>query len=170
MCIDSGATVTRAEFMMFSRETAHAELNLVRDSDVMFEAALAAIHGLSRSSKDLRQSGGVEMDTRQAEMLAMFQAYLGESYDGEKTREVLQLQRSLHQFQDEMLSKYENGAIDAEAYVSAVNVAVGKVFELCERVLGPDDFKTLFGGGPEEIGGYIDLNEFLIAEGVERGK
>ena len=129
-----------------------------------FAADIAAIHGLDGSASNLRQSGGVGMDTRQAEMLAMFRAFLGPDYDRAKARRVLGIQSSLHSLQERLLDTYEAKEISAEEYVDSFNEGSRQAFLQVEDVLGTFDFERLFGAGVSEAAGYIDRDAFLRAE------
>ena len=131
-------------------------------NDARFEAALALIHGVDGAPE--HPTLGMGMDTRQAEMQAMFDAYLGVGYDREKVYQVLDLQNSLHNFQSRLLDDYEHQLLDPVEYVNSVNDAIRLTFETCETVLGASDFERLFGGSVADVGGYIDLQAFLQSE------
>ena len=131
-------------------------------ADGQFEAALASIHGIGGAPEDLAM--GIGVDTRQAELQAMFDAYLGRDFDREKVWQVLDLQNSLHSLQSRLQDEYEHRRLSASEYVSGVNDAIHITFEACEQVLGQRNFERLFSCTLDEVGGYIDLDDFLLAE------
>ena len=104
------------------------------------------------------------MDTREAEMLAMVDTFLGPDYDRESVRELLAWQSEMHYAQERLLTAYEHREISAERYVTEFNGVVGETFSMCEDLLGSKDFERLFGTTAADIGGLIDLDQFLLAQ------
>ena len=155
--------------MAFSAEPADSDIRTYDQLQREFSAAIAAIHGLKESTGFERSSGGVGMDTRQAEMLAMFRTFLGVDYDRQIVHQVLSLQGSLHNFQSRLYSQYELGAISPESYVQQFNEAAQAGFARCEQLLGPKDFERLFGSSLADTGGLIELDQFLLSQS-DRGQ
>lgn len=154
----------RGAAVAFNTDPADFDLPDEDKRQLAFSASIAAIHGLKESLGTERSFGGVGMDTRQAEMLAMFNAFLGADFDRQTVRQVLRVQDSLHGFQERLLAQHERHEISSERYVQQFNAAVMATFSRCEALLGPKDFERLFGSALADVGGLIDLQEFLRHE------
>jgi hypothetical protein len=134
-----------------------------------FESRIAAIHGLDRDPMGREESGGVGMDTRRAEMLAMIESFLGLDYDRAKVIRLLELQDLLHERQARIFDAYDSRRIPPKQYVAMFNELLRHDLEACERLLGPEDFNRLFGCDLGEAQGYIELDAFLASEAQRVG-
>ena len=104
------------------------------------------------------------METREAEVRAMFDAFLGAEYDERKIRRVLEIQQQLRGAQPVLFAAYEAGRMAPDAYAREFNAAFKHSMHLIEDVLGRVDFKRLFGCTAEETGDQIDPDEFVTSE------
>jgi hypothetical protein len=101
------------------------------------------------------------MDIRQAELHSMVDVFLGPDYDPVKRRQVEDVQVALHKQQVELSRRHGQGEMNDEQYVDAVNAVIEDAFKKCEKILGPEDFRKLFGSSPHETAGLIDRAAFL---------
>jgi len=101
-----------------------------------------------------------DVDIRHAEFLAMTGAFLGDDYDANKLGQVESLQIEHDQFVFRCANQLTEGTLSRIEYARLVNEHLRRTFDSVERVLGPEDFKRLFGADPEHAGGLIDENEF----------
>lgn len=123
-----------------------------------FEERLHAIHAVERAVE-----GEASMDTGRAEMLAMFDSFLGEDFDGYKKESVIELQQNLHRGQVLLAKQFEENVLTGEEYVDGFNRLLAAVFEASEEILGISNFEALFGAPRAEMHGYIDKDMFLAA-------
>jgi twitching motility two-component system response regulator PilH len=99
--------------------------------------------------------------TREQEVEAMFDAFLGADYSQVKKQLVLAAQERLHRFQATAARQLESGELPAEEYVDRFNNVLSLTFKECESVLGREDFEALFGAPLAEMQGFIDKESFL---------
>lgn len=91
----------------------------------------------------------------------MTETYLGPYFDEVKLDKIENLQIELDDRHAELFSMFEGKQLSAGDFVDASNSALKEMYARCEKILGEDDFEKLFGGSPEEAGGYIDKDAFL---------
>lgn len=120
---------------------------------------LLEIHGLSGS----RPISEDPMELRCAEFDALVATSLGRDYDREKVGCAAEVQASMAKAQLAILKQYEDGEISADEYVQQFNSEAITVYWEIEINLGTGDFCKLFGGRPEESGGLIDKDMFLVS-------
>jgi chromatin remodeling complex protein RSC6 len=104
-----------------------------------------------------------ETDVRHGELEAMFDSFLSGS-DAKRRRQVEELQINLIKEQGKLEAALDRKRISPEDYVDSFNALLERTFRECEQVLGPKDFKQLFGTDPAHAGGYIDKAAFLAEE------
>ena len=126
--------------------------------ETLFSERLGAIHGLSEAARD-----AASIDTGRAEMLAMFDAFLGENFDASKKERVISMQRKLHRDQALLAKRLEQHDLSAADYVDEFNRRLAAAFDACEATLGAADFEALFGAPPASMAGFIDKPTFLAA-------
>jgi len=115
-----------------------------------FSARIAAVH--SEASE--------ETDVRHGELEAMFDTFLSNA-NAQRRAEVEKLQINLIKKQGELQAALRKKRIAPQVYVDLFNELLAQTFRDCEKVLGPRDFKRLFGAAPANLGGYIDKAAFL---------
>jgi hypothetical protein len=130
-----------------------------------FDERIASIHGLREPGLSLAnvQSGEEPdpVDIRHAEFEAMADCFLGAGYDPEKRKLVENYQIDLHRQQAELYARLQAGELAAEEYLNQSNALIEGTFENCEVVLGPENFRKLFGAERHELTGMIDREIFL---------
>jgi hypothetical protein len=155
--------------MMRVDDSESASAENAESAEEAFERRIATIHGPNRDPMGKEESGGVGMDARRAEMLAMIESFLGLDYDRLKVIRLLELQDLLHERQGQLLQAYESRRLPPKQYVARVNALLRQDLEACERLLGAEDFNRLFGCDIDEAQGYIDLEAFLSSEAQRVG-
>jgi hypothetical protein len=127
-----------------------------------FDRRIAAIHGLNRARADAAvHQEAMSMDIRQAELQSMVDVFLGPDYDPVKRRQVEDLQVALHQQQAELFRRHQQADMSDEQYALAAKAVIKDAFKKCEKILGQEDFRKLFGSSPHEAAGLIDKAAFL---------
>lgn len=110
------------------------------------------------------------MDIRHEEFAAMAEVYLGPSYDQDKLAEVERVQIRMQEGQNALATAFDTNSLTAEQYVDACNQLLQDSTLICERILGPDHFKMLFGVDANEAVGIIDKETFMAAHGRAQRK
>jgi upstream activation factor subunit UAF30 len=116
-----------------------------------FAARIAAIHSGAKGDTDIRHE----------ELQAMFDTFLGRNSDAKRRKEVERAQINLIRKQGELEAALEKEKITPEEYVDSFNQLLAQTFRDCEEILGPKDFRRLFGAPPSKQGGFIDKEAFL---------
>lgn len=116
-----------------------------------FAERIAAIHSGAKGDTDVRHE----------ELQAMFDTFLGPNSDTKLRKQVERSQINLFQKQAQLQAALEEGKITPEDYVDSFNQLLAQTFRNCERVLGVNNFRKLFGASPESQGGFIDKTAFL---------
>ncbi len=122
--------------------------------------------GFAERIKSLYQSvtfgpGRRVPDLRQSELEAMFDSFLGKGYDRSKRKEVLKLHEEFHRRQDALDARFDQGKVSPEEYFQESNVTFENTLVRCETVLGPADFRQLFGASPKDAAHLVDEAEFF---------
>jgi hypothetical protein len=91
----------------------------------------------------------------------MADTYLGEGYDKNKIQAVITLHLLSHLEQDQLVGLLDAKQMPPDRYLVAFNLLVVKTAEICEQILGAEDFKRLLGASPKETAGLIDPETFL---------
>lgn len=128
-----------------------------------FDKRIAAIHGLNNSASYPQSVGAEALDSRHAEFQAMAEVFLGEDFDQAKLGRVESMQIALHEQQAVLYRRYETGELSPKKYVELFNTLLDCTFEVCETILGAEDFLKLFGCPRSELAGFIDKEAFLQA-------
>ncbi len=116
-----------------------------------FAERIAAIHSGATDARDVRH----------AELEAMFDTFLGRDFDPARRKQVEKLQINLLEQQAKLHSQLDDEKISSEEYVDSFNQVLARTFQDCEKVLGVQNFKQLFGAPPAKQGGFIDKTAFL---------
>lgn len=107
-------------------------------------------------------------DDRHTEFMALVNQTLGEDYDADKIAAVDALQVDLFAQQADLYARYSAHLIAGPEYVTQINELSATVFRSCEKVLGSDDFETLFGSSVDDEPWLIDMDAFLYHEELYR--
>ncbi len=77
------------------------------------------------------------------------------------------MQVALDQQHADLSHRHDQGELSDGEYVDAANAAMVETFRKCEKVLGQEDFRKLFGVLPHEVTGLIDREAFLVKHSVQ---
>jgi len=131
--------------------------------DELFARKIHAIH----AGTGIEEGG---MDIRHEEFTAMAEVYLGHDYDQDKLAEVERIQIRMQEGQNALTVAFDAKRLTAEQYVDACNQLLQDSISICERILGPDHFKMLFGIDASETVGIIDKETFMAEHGEVQRK
>jgi hypothetical protein len=98
---------------------------------------------------------------KRQELLAMATTYLGEEYDREKIKKVIEIQILADMEQDRFLARLENNEINSETYLDSLERLFAVAAKDSERILGAEDFEKLFGIPASAATAMIDREHFL---------
>jgi len=98
----------------------------------------------------------------------MFDLFLGKTYDKRKKLEIARVQENLHNKQERLSNELQAGGVSTEDYINTLNLLIGEAFAECRRILGPKDFKRLFGAAHTKRGNFVDRSAFLEGLGFKR--
>ncbi len=122
------------------------------------------IYRTPTTAKELRSGvPRAALELKKKELKALADVSLGKGYDPRKLAAVAGLQARLHDRQRELAARLESKELAPEAYLDALNALSISVFSQCEKVLGPRDFRALFGIDADRVGEMIDRQAFLKA-------
>jgi hypothetical protein len=116
-----------------------------------FAERVATVHSGQADAKDVRHE----------ELEAMFDTFLGRNFDPVQRKQVEKLQINLFEQQAKLHSALAEERISPKDYVESFNQLLAHTFRECEKILGPKDFRQLFGASPAKLGGFIDRTAFL---------
>jgi upstream activation factor subunit UAF30 len=116
-----------------------------------FAERIAAIHAGAKEDTDIRHE----------ELQAMFDTFLGPNSHPEQRQQVERSQINLFQKQAELQAALEQEKITPEEYVDSCNQLLAQTFREFEEILGPKDFRRLFGAPTAKQGAFIDKKAFL---------
>ena len=100
-------------------------------------------------------------DMRSEELSTMFDLFLGKTYDERRKIEIARVQKNLHNKQERLAKEFHAGDLKAEEYIDSLNSLIGGTFAECRRILGPKDFKRLFGVTHTKEKDFVDRSAFL---------
>jgi len=103
-------------------------------------------------------------DLRSEELPVMFDVFLGKTYDKRRKVEIARVQENVHNKQERLANKFHAGNLNAEEYFESLNSLVGEAFAKCRRILGPNDFKRLFGATYTKEKDFVDRSAFLESQ------
>ena len=107
-------------------------------------------------------------DLRSEELPVMFDVFLGKTYDKRRKVEIARVQENVHNKQERLANKFHAGNLNAEEYFESLNSLVGEAFAKCRRILGPNDFKRLFGATYTKEKDFVDRSAFLESQTEHR--
>ena len=95
-------------------------------------------------------------DVVRQELQAMFDVCLGEGYPKSKVDAVAELQRSLREQKQALVSQLEHGEIKADHFTTELKRLLSDIALRCEAILGPHDYVQLFGVEAKDAADLID--------------
>lgn len=110
----------------------------------------------------------LEATQRRAELLAMFDHYLGEDYDPEKRERVVQVYLAFQGEQRSLVGALDRHRLSPEQYLAAFSALEGRTFQASRMILGDGDFERLF-GSETPVATLIDPDVFLQQHGRTSG-
>jgi hypothetical protein len=103
------------------------------------------------------------MDTRQAELDAMIDVFLGDAVDSGKRQQLDEIHAAMRSQQFDLIQLLQEGKIADAEYADRCNSLFDRSLKSFEAVLGKRDFDKLFGSEARNAGGGIDKAAFLAA-------
>jgi hypothetical protein len=116
----------------------------------------------ARRIKALYEKQGADGgDLRSEELSTMFDLFLGKTYDERRKIEIARVQKDLHNKQEHLAKEFHAGELNAEQYFNSLSPLIGEAFAECRRILGPKDFRRLFGASHTKEKDIADRSAFL---------
>ncbi len=125
----------------------------------------------ARRIKALYEKQGADGgDLRSEELSTMFDLFLGKKYDERRKIEIARVQKDLHNKQERLASEFHAGDLSAEQYFNSLSPLIGEAFAECRRILGPKDFRKLFGASYTKETDFVDRSAFLESTATKQAK
>jgi hypothetical protein len=97
------------------------------------------------------------------ELKLMADTYLGAEYDQKKTSAVIDFQMLLQVGKKRLDQLLDDNEITAEKYYTAFSLLVTETADICEQILGPEDFEKMFGMPAKGAAALISRETFFGA-------
>lgn len=107
-----------------------------------------------------KQEPGVS-DLRSQELSAMFDVFLGKTYDKRRKLEIARLQEDVHNKQERLAKEFHAGQLKPEKYVDLLGLLIDEAFTKCRNILGPKDVQRIFGTSWRKENDFVDRSVFL---------
>lgn len=121
-----------------------------------FTRAIQEIYATLPNDLSDQESQHGELKLARAELAAMFDSFLGPRYDKEKRRFVVDVQAQVRLMQRALTVALGSNQIPKESFLQTLLFFQRESLETIHRVLGPEDFRKLFGASLAEVAGPVD--------------
>jgi hypothetical protein len=108
------------------------------------------------------------VDIRLARLTELLDQHLGRRLDPGKRARVKQVMAAAAREQYDLLDAADRGDVPAAAYLDRFTALLRRTFAEIDQVLGRADFERVFGGGPDQALGIVDVETYARAYGLDR--